>query len=178
MFNTVELLPLPLRERAVTVIGLVGHVSIPDGADIGRLPGRGESGRDRYGNLSHGGDWTEAAVLRSEQRGHRRDLAVRPRRGGVSGSGLAAAHRDGPDGPDLVLRVHRVRPGTLEVPGLTGTRSLPAAAGYGLAFFGIAVLLSTEWSAVSRQEPLEWVMRKTTATVSPRLENLPDLCLK
>ena len=50
--------------------------------------------------------------------------------------------------------------GTLEALGMVGTKPLPVAAGYGLAFFGIAVLLSPIWKAVSRHGPLEWVMRK------------------
>ena len=52
--------------------------------------------------------------------------------------------------------------GTLAALGLAGKQSLPAAAGCGLLFFGIAVLGSWAWQGVSRHGPLEWVMRKLT----------------
>jgi uncharacterized protein len=50
--------------------------------------------------------------------------------------------------------------GLLVALGRVGTESLPVAAGYGLLFFGVAVLLSWGWKAVFRRGPLEWLMRK------------------
>lgn len=50
--------------------------------------------------------------------------------------------------------------GSLEALGVMGTESLPAAVGYGLVFFGAAVLVSVAWKAVFRHGPLEWVMRR------------------
>jgi uncharacterized membrane protein YeiB len=38
--------------------------------------------------------------------------------------------------------------------------SLPVTAGYGVAFFALAVLLSWLWKKAFRQGPLEWLMRK------------------
>lgn len=43
-----------------------------------------------------------------------------------------------------------------------GTERLPVAAGYGLLFFGSAVLLSWGWMSVFRHGPLEWVMRRVS----------------
>lgn len=50
--------------------------------------------------------------------------------------------------------------GSLIALGFAGTESLPVAAGYGLMFFGTAVLLSWAWKAVFRHGPLEWLMRR------------------
>jgi uncharacterized membrane protein YeiB len=43
---------------------------------------------------------------------------------------------------------------------VVGTEPLPAAAGYGLLFFGSALVLSWGWKSVFRHGPLEWVMRR------------------
>jgi uncharacterized membrane protein YeiB len=51
--------------------------------------------------------------------------------------------------------------GALVAFGLVGTQPLPVAAGYGLLFFGAAVILSCVWAGSFRQGPLEWVMRAT-----------------
>jgi uncharacterized protein len=50
--------------------------------------------------------------------------------------------------------------GLLVALGRVGTEPPTAAAGYGLLFFGAAVLLSWGWKAVFRHGPLEWLMRK------------------
>jgi uncharacterized protein len=50
--------------------------------------------------------------------------------------------------------------GLLVALGRVGTEPLPVAAGYGLLFFGAAVLVSWCWKAAFRHGPLEWVMRK------------------
>ncbi len=50
--------------------------------------------------------------------------------------------------------------GSLVALDLVGTESLPMAAGYGLLFFAVAVVLSWGWKARFRHGPLEWLMRK------------------
>ncbi|MGL4424263.1 MAG: DUF418 domain-containing protein, partial [Gemmataceae bacterium] len=50
--------------------------------------------------------------------------------------------------------------GGLVALGIVSTVSLPLAAGYGLAFFGSALLLSWGWSSIFRYGPLEWFMRR------------------
>jgi uncharacterized protein len=50
--------------------------------------------------------------------------------------------------------------GLLVALGLVGTETLPMAAGYGLLFFGGAVIVSWGWKAIFRHGPLEWLMRK------------------
>jgi len=50
--------------------------------------------------------------------------------------------------------------GTVVALGLVSTQSLPRAAGYGVSFFVLAVLLSWLWKKVFRHGPLEWIMRK------------------
>ncbi|MGL4462822.1 MAG: DUF418 domain-containing protein [Planctomycetia bacterium] len=50
--------------------------------------------------------------------------------------------------------------GTLVALGIVGTVSLPVGAGYGLAFFGSALLFSWGWSSMFRYGPLEWFMRR------------------
>jgi uncharacterized membrane protein YeiB len=50
--------------------------------------------------------------------------------------------------------------GTVEALGLVSTQSLPRAAGCGVLFFVLAVLISWLWKEVFRHGPLEWVMRK------------------
>jgi uncharacterized protein len=44
--------------------------------------------------------------------------------------------------------------------GLVGSQPLPVAAGCGLGFFAVAVLVSWLWKKAFRHGPLEWVMRK------------------
>jgi uncharacterized protein len=44
--------------------------------------------------------------------------------------------------------------------GLVSTQSLPRAAGYGVSFFVLAVVLSWLWKKAFRHGPLEWIMRK------------------
>jgi len=50
--------------------------------------------------------------------------------------------------------------GTVVALGLVATQSLPRAAGCGVFFFALAVLLSWLWKKVFRHGPLEWIMRK------------------
>ncbi|HTU90664.1 MAG TPA: DUF418 domain-containing protein [Gemmataceae bacterium] len=50
--------------------------------------------------------------------------------------------------------------GTVEALGLVSTQSLPRAAGCGVLFFALAILLSWLWKKIFRHGPLEWVMRK------------------
>ncbi len=50
--------------------------------------------------------------------------------------------------------------GLLVALGRVGTESLAMAAGYGLLFFALAVILSWGWKAKFRHGPLEWLMRK------------------
>jgi uncharacterized membrane protein YeiB len=50
--------------------------------------------------------------------------------------------------------------GTVEVLGLVNSQSLPVAAGCGVGFFIVAVLLSWLWKKVFRHGPLEWTLRK------------------
>ena len=42
---------------------------------------------------------------------------------------------------------------------IASVKPLPVAAGYGVAFFTVAVLLSWAWKRVFRHGPLEWIMR-------------------
>lgn len=50
--------------------------------------------------------------------------------------------------------------GTVEALGLVSTQTLPKAAGCGVLFFALAVLLSWLWKKIFRHGPLEWIMRK------------------
>ncbi|HEY7155482.1 MAG TPA: DUF418 domain-containing protein [Gemmataceae bacterium] len=50
--------------------------------------------------------------------------------------------------------------GTVAALGLVATQSLARAAGYGVFFFALAVLLSWLWKKIFRHGPLEWIMRK------------------
>jgi uncharacterized protein len=50
--------------------------------------------------------------------------------------------------------------GTVVALGLVSTQSLPEAAGCGVLFFVLAVLISWLWKKVFRHGPLEWAMRK------------------
>jgi uncharacterized membrane protein YeiB len=50
--------------------------------------------------------------------------------------------------------------GTVEALDLTSTQSLPSAAGCGVLFFALAVLISWLWKKIFRHGPLEWIMRK------------------
>ncbi|MGL6076211.1 MAG: DUF418 domain-containing protein [Fimbriiglobus sp.] len=50
--------------------------------------------------------------------------------------------------------------GTLVALGIVGTASLPVGVGYGLAFFGSALLFSWAWRSIFRYGPLEWFMRR------------------
>jgi uncharacterized protein len=50
--------------------------------------------------------------------------------------------------------------GTVVALGLVGSQPLPVAAGCGLGFFAVAVLVSWLWKKAFRYGPLEWVMRK------------------
>lgn len=50
--------------------------------------------------------------------------------------------------------------GTVEALGLVSTQSLPRAAGCGVLFFVLAVMISWQWKKVFRHGPLEWIMRK------------------
>ncbi|OWK36731.1 DUF418 domain-containing protein [Fimbriiglobus ruber] len=50
--------------------------------------------------------------------------------------------------------------GTVVALDLVGSQSLPVAAGCGVGFFAVAVLVSSVWKMVFRHGPLEWVMRK------------------
>lgn len=52
--------------------------------------------------------------------------------------------------------------GTVEALDQAGSLSLPVAAGCGIGFFLIAVLLSWVWKQACRQGPIEWFMRKIT----------------
>jgi uncharacterized protein len=44
--------------------------------------------------------------------------------------------------------------------GLVSSQPLPVAAGCGVGFFGVAVLVSWLWKMAFQHGPLEWVMRK------------------
>jgi uncharacterized membrane protein YeiB len=44
--------------------------------------------------------------------------------------------------------------------GLVNSQPLPVAAGYGVGFFAVAVLVSWLWKTAFRHGPLEWIMRK------------------
>jgi uncharacterized membrane protein YeiB len=50
--------------------------------------------------------------------------------------------------------------GTVEALGLVSSQPLPVAAGCGVGFFVVAVLVSWLWKKACRHGPLEWVMRK------------------
>jgi uncharacterized protein len=50
--------------------------------------------------------------------------------------------------------------GTVVALELTSSQSLPVAAGWGVAFFAVAILMSWLWKMMFQHGPLEWVMRK------------------
>jgi uncharacterized membrane protein YeiB len=50
--------------------------------------------------------------------------------------------------------------GTVVALGLVATQPLPRAAGCGVFFFALAVLLSWLWKKIFQHGPLEWIMRK------------------
>lgn len=52
--------------------------------------------------------------------------------------------------------------GTVDKLGFTSSQSLPAAQGWGVAFFALAVLASWLWKQWFRHGPLEWIMRRLT----------------
>lgn len=50
--------------------------------------------------------------------------------------------------------------GTLESVGAVGTMPLTAAAGWGVAFFALAVMVSWAWQSLGLRGPLEWAVRR------------------
>jgi uncharacterized protein len=50
--------------------------------------------------------------------------------------------------------------GTIVALGLVASQPPQVAAGWGVGFFGVAVLVSWLWKTFFRHGPLEWIMRK------------------